>query len=1837
MLIPLFKRGKIANFKVFSSILILFLFFVSNLSAFTLTVQDKNGNPVSGFRWLLEEDTTHWVNPGSPVHDSIGVNIHNSYNPVVDKGHSNTSSATINVPSTKRYYVSVLPDSGYTLSGAPVAPGQTNVKVIVNPLPLPTAQISVKVFEDNNPINNIWDNPVERGLENFIVTISDFAGPVSKDVFGNPLGTTYLKNPDGSYQLDPDGNPVVDQMGTGVIKTDSNGIAYVKNIPPGKYGVIVTPPTGEEWYQTSTIEGTPTIDAWVQADEPKTFIEGFGTGAQHVMFGFVRKFNNIPAGGTGNITGRLLYNHFSRPPKIQGFHQGPPIAECWVGLNDLTAVNKGLYAWPCNDDSTFTIENVPPGTYQLVYWDRPLDALFGMLTVIVPPGASGTGDNVDLGNILGFRWFGTLEGTVFYDSNENGFRDSGEVGIPEQTVNIRFRDGSLYQTTITDVNGEYSFPEVFPFFKWLVVEVDFARFKATGMTAAVDYGGEIPPANGWIVPSFGKLNPQPQAAINPNTGNNLSRTETGQVLTQAMHLFLNQTNVIDWGKKEYGPNENGGISGVVYYSTTRAENDPRFGVAEPWEPGVPRVVVNLYRDADGDGVIDDVNGNGIVERADVDNYPFGNFPGPEDIDWNGNRKLDYGDAIQTTTTDSWDDNKPKGCIQTRPVLHGKLAPECFDNFGTWNQVRPGVFDGGYAFNSYFPNGKKPRAQEIQGLPTGTYIVEVVPPKGYEIVKEEDKNVDFGESYTPGTKLLPPLCVGDPHLVPDELSLFPGVPTFYAGQIRPLCDRKQVQVSPGKNTSADFFIFTEVPKAARNVGFVNNDLTAEFNANTPNFGEKASPSWIPVSYRDYLGNEVNRVYTDEYGSYNALLPSTFTANIPAPSGMSPNMITIVLNDPYLPDGSIDPFYDPSYSVTPWTFQFMPGTTTYTDTPLVPVGAFAGFPSGYLDVNFPDKTPVIKSVLGPNGGPVACNVGDTIILTSAGFVNVPNPQYSPNSVGVKPYILRDYGFGNITGTVSIGNVNLNIVSWNNYTITATIPAGATTGDIKVIRGDNNVASQNKIKFYIDFSGNLCNNSIFVTSGQSIQTAVDNAAPGSTIFVAPGEYKENVIVYKPLRIIGSGEATIISANPSPATRISNWHDKIKNLLGIADTAQFVPKEAPGFFVMGNVPPANGGAPFGSLNPALIENFLITGSVSGGAIYVDRDVSYLTINNNIIKGNQGIYGGGIVIGTPGIPLGSNNSNITITNNKIVKNSGVQGGGGISVFAGSDNYTIQDNIIIANLTRGIGGAGILHYGLSNNGTIKNNKILFNEAFFGGPAQCDGAGIYVGGEVAPGGGGLTAGAGNVVIHGNLIQGNLAGSGSGGGIRLAFVNGQDVYNNPADPNQWYSVEIYNNFIVNNVAAYMGGGISLQDVTKAFIVNNTIANNDSTATAAAAFTIPNSFNSAPQPAGIVSNIHSLNLRNIAGFTQTYTDPVLVNNIIWQNRSFYNDASLNGGAGGLAPNPAKQYWDLAVTGIIPEPSLNPQHCILTDNTGYDVTNISLDPKFIRSYKNRLITSAVLDEGGNFISVRIEPLIEEAGNYHLQVASPARDRGDSTIQSLSSILLNDIDGEARPNPLIYNIYDTVDPNDPAVDIGADEIYVYKGVALLTPVGGESYPSGSSIRIAWAAEPAATKFDIYFSANNGRTWQIVATGITGNNYLWTTVPVPKSNLKNCLIKVIAFNSANVEIGRAVSSKFNIEVVRLTQPNGGEVYTSGQTVSINWTTNATIAPVAKVSLQYKTGGFFWKTITTMNGNPGTYNWTIPSVTKTLSKVHVRVILRKANGISVGWDVSDSFFTINPAP
>ncbi|MBE0576913.1 MAG: hypothetical protein IH613_13585 [Desulfuromonadales bacterium] len=1708
------------------------LFLSPPVQAFTLHVIDGQTNtPMTdtAFRWMVEVDNTFNTVPGAEVTDQLSFAIHNSYAPVAmltdgspAKGDGSAGTASVNVGTAGRYYVTVMPNSGYAIGGAQVPVGATDVYVYVEPYPLPTAQITVFVFKDHWPINNapdLVDN--EPGLGGATLIISDAAGPLWQDAFGNPLGTMYdeacvatafdpetcattigdgvlttltVEDYCGSLGLEVNTDPLVAGYCVDIADPVPNpnlnpynlmpGEAIVKYIPPGKYGIVVNPPNdGKEYILTSTIEGTPTVDAWVLANEAPFFVEQFGAASPwHAFFGFVTPAElpwvatpPVPGEGEtfGSLSGENRFNHFARPPNNQAFAIGPPVDNCWVGVNDAVT-GQGLYAASCEEDSTFTISGIPEGQYELVTWDLPLDALFSFHAFQMPETIDVNGEPVDPPNynidngageprvFLSSRWFGTLKGNIFVDGNENGFPDDDMGGLIDQAVNLRFRDGTIYQATVSDPAGDYELTEVFPFFKWLIAEVDFLRYKATGMTAAADMGGPIPLADGWVSPSFDALTPQPQTTDgsfdgppidNPNTGNNLSRTEEGEVLTQAIQLYLTQTNVIDWGKNFYGPgpdgvagtldDENGGISGIVYYAVTRAEDDPRYAAAETWEPGIPNVQMNLYHDDVAPfGTIDCLDEFGdplpvseqltcTPELADIDNPPFSNFPGAEDIDHNSNGTFDYGDAVQITYTDSFDDNKPTGCIQDLPVVHGNAVTPCFDGYGTWNQVRDGVFDGGYAFGDHYERGMRvgvPGGDAPIPLQSGTYIVEAGTPHGYIQVREEDKNVDFGDEFIPSTQALPPVCVGEPRTVPPYLSLWtddagailPDVSFSvadlsapFSGDVRPLCDRKQVSLRSGLNAAAEFFFFTKVPKAARGVGFINNDLAPEFNMASPAFGEKMAPSWLPVSLRDWNGREVARTYSDEFGSYEFLVPGSYTVNQASPTGVTLAMYNIILNDPLKPNPANptgaripDEWHATEYSVPPWVFQFETGRTSYIDSPIVPTAAFVGYPSTPLDVNPPSGIPVIFSVNQSGGvGAVVCAPGDQIVITSQGTVDG-----------------RDNGFGSIPGTVFLSGIRLPVApgDWTNTSITATVPAGVPSGTLTVTRGDNDNTSVLGTEVLVGG----CTNDLFVDANngvddpaggtseapfKTIQYAIDSdqASAGTRIFVTEGTYNEQVILYKEVSLIGSGVGTVINSRPAVQSLIQVWRDKLTALGGTPDAAI----EVPGIMI--TFPELI--YPLGRTHEAeiVIEGFKITGGTVGGGIYVLDNGANAEIRNNLITGNQGQLGGGITVGIPGA-ANVNNTGIHIHKNQVFTNSGVNGGGGVVLYEASHNYLVENNVILGNFSRG-NGAGISHVGNSDGGRIQANVIALNENFYFAPGpNGDGGGIYIGN--------IGDGTGSVVIDANLIKSNLTGSGFGGGIRIEGLNS-------ADTDVDYTAEIYNNIIVNNVAAMAGAGISLQDAAFVSIVNNTIAHNDSTSTALLAFPNTNLNASVPMPAGIQANVHSAGLAAALG--TNVPNPVLVNNIVFQNRSFYHEG-LNVGSNALVDT---GYWDLGITGqAVPGTSaLNPVSSVLSSLTGafgedYNDggSNIISDPAFNLGYFNTLQSAATLDEGGNNISVRFDELDLTFGNYHLTGTSPAIDVGAAVV---APELAMDYDGDVRPQG-------------GAPDIGADEIPVP------TPIG---------------------------------------------------------------------------------------------------------------------------------------------------------------------------------------------
>lgn len=1719
--------------------------------ALTLSVVGSDGTPVTAYRWTLEEDRTYDVIPGVADPNTLSVSFHVSYMPVVQSGDE---SSPPRVDATKRYFVSVLPKStGYTNGGGQIARGQTAATVIVNKGPIPTAQVRVRVFRDSNPLNGMWDNE-EPGLAGFEVTIEDAGGRYGMsaahqlmDAFGNQLGTIYA--PCSAEQCD---SYEIAQMGNGFVLTDADGYAVIPNLSPGKYGVKVRPPGGQAWVQTTTIEGTPTIDAWVKANEPTYFAE-FGPPGPHADIGMAQATLDTTVLGAGagpfsSISGQVTNMHMSRPPDATMYSGAPfDFTRIWVALNAGTPGNGVLvYAQPTDEDGNFTIEGVPSGAYELVVFDSALDVIIAskVLNVTAPTALA-------LGELPVFPWFTRQYHYVFEDTDQDGFRDADEVGIPEQAINLRFRDGSMYQSSATDGSGFVPFEEVFPFFNWLVAEVDYTRFKATGVTVVVDGGGNPNANTNWpaevnVDADPRILSPQPQS----ENGGASYRTETGPVLLEAFQGFIGQTSVFNWGKAPFAPaasvvgdvnaapfdvfnpgepgsgdidgNGNGtfdvdqfhgGVSGIVHYSITRAENDPRWGAAEPWEPGIPRVRVQL---------------------------------------WDQTRTR----LLNEVTTDSWDDSIPIGC-QGEVFTYLGRATDCYDGLRNFNQVRPGVFDGGYAFFSVL----EPQVNPLTGapvpieertierpLPAGRYVVKVVVPDGYRLVKEEDKNVDFGEEYIPqefyltgyplgdggaseppptvsvdAAPLAAPFCVGSLHEVPAELALFPGVASAYGGDQRPLCDAKVVDLRNGQNPGVNFFLFTEAPIAGHIVGFVLDDTANEFDPNSPQFGEKFAPPFLPIAVRDWTGREVARTMTDRYGVYNVLVPSTFTANAPIPSGMSPSMLTTCINSPMMPgpNGTMvpDPHFNKSYSNFCYTLQFMPGTTTYLDTPVLPSAAFAGPDQFPVDAELPTETPVIASVNGTalNIGPyvVAGTAAQrTIEIRSAGSVEVPNPAYGGVGGTQPKMITRDYGFGSsaLSGEVRLGDIPLAVTSWSNASITAVVPATLRTGELTVTRClvRSGAACTSSKRTVMGITLTVATPAMHtarpphvVAAGQTIQSVIDSAStqPGDLVLVPPGHYQEMVVMSKPVRLQAWGSpVTTIDAVFAPAEKLQAWRDRVGSLLA-ANADYLVPDqvnilgappfadeilaaalggEAAGVTVLGrNLPTGPLGECLTAANPlmpaneafclqnenagttgaavlranARIDGFQIIGSQQDAGVAVNGNARFLRIANNDIHNNSGNYGGGVRLGHPGAPLpladeDARNGDVVIHNNVITQNAGntTEGGGGIAIGTGAERYLVSENFVAANFTAGQ-GAGIAHIGLSSGGVIDRNTVIFNEGF-NQAAVRSGGGIFVGGRPAVVGG-ITPGAGSVRISNNVVQGNQAGTGDGGGIALDGVNGADVQAFSAASGLRYRVSLFNNTIANNVAALAGGGVSVHDAHYVDIVHDTIVRNDSLATSGAAFTAGPT-QSAPQPAGVVSRGHTPALVQALGAGEpAFSNPRIANAIVWQNRSYYVGL-VTGGVQvpaapapaptfGLIRNAAMPFWDLGVLGAAAGSTLNPIYSVLTSTAGYAASNIATEPTFLAAYFNGprnpniiapeltigIQTPAAFDEGGNFIRPIFGPLTLEHpagppffggrfGDYHLRTAGTIGlgliplFGGDAT--SVPSALATDIDAQQRP-----------------------------------------------------------------------------------------------------------------------------------------------------------------------------------------------------------------------------------
>jgi hypothetical protein len=1608
----------------------------------------------------------------------------------------------------------------------------------------------------------------------------DVAGQQTFDSYGMPLSNWLLGRtgcPDGlnTQTNGTDNSSAVGHI-VGVVYTCPNdpnfgtpqadpakyalaGHALIKNVTPARYDVIAHPGAaregaGEIWWQTETLEGTPAQDAFAGVKEPVYFQE-FGPPGFHTTIGFVnpdnvKKFAHDSGldTGPGTVKGKITSQHMSRPSNTvlhdSGSYDLLSSTTCQVALNSQAGDGPAIAIGSCNGDGTFQLDNIPSGDYELVIWDQWLDQIIQFEAVTVPAATVAVPKPVvDKGDIPVLSWFTQYDQNIYVDSNGNGKYDAGEKGISNVTMTTRYRDGGISNQTATDSNGNGLLAELFPLFNWYVTEADTTRFKQTGVNLIVDAGG----ATDTTDDGAGLWSSQYTDCIagdSVSTPCSSNRVDLPGAYSYGIQGFISQRTTINWGRTPYAAGENGGIAGIVVNSTTRPFDDQRYNVQTLWEPLVPRVQVNLYRRTV-------VNGVETLEKVDS------TFTSSFDDSVNAVDPITGKSIMQCPGQDPAD---PFFLV----TLGGNDQFRCYDGWHNWNQAQPAPYDGRYQFPSATYVGNHPLTaaqiaakQTLVSLPPGDYVVEAVTPDGWDVVKEEDKNILNGDTFAdpPVTQfagignvfILPdqatlnnanpynlktadgfannattnlgvissltnqPECVGSLHRVPDYLSLFPtgGLVAPFAGMDRPLCDRKLVKLGDQMQASATFFVFTEVPLAANGAGIILDDASSEFNAAAPDFGEKASVPFVPVSIKDFNGREISRNYSDQWGTYNTMTPSSYLVNPPTPSGYGPNMLITCINDPgpiaELNSSGVatgrmitDPQYNPAYSNFCYTLPFMPGRTTYLDTPVLPIAAFA---AGYnpADCAYPDATPAISRVDGDGVGPYVSAVGKTLTIKSLGDQQVQNPAYSgpfaANGPTSKRLLTRHYGFGNGTGKVTIGGISQNVTSWADDTITVTVAAGTPATSELVVTTLAGKSTIDAVTVTIEATSPKRVPAAYPT----IQAAVDAATPGDLILIDAGTYNELVIMWKPVRLQGVGAASvIINAAKYPTSKLDVWRPTINSLFAIDGTtgnqtgvAQVDPlptqeitggvvllepsvlgtEEGAGITVLAKDLPANqcsGGATstFGRritesnfrCAKSRIDGVSITGGDSGGGIYVNGWAHNLEIANNRIYGNAGAFNGGVRVGIPYLQIDSfptnaqgnvqttngrirglgYNTGVNIHHNAITKNGTVEApigsggaGGGVSMCSGTDGYLVNHNWICGNFASSDGG-GVGHIGFSQNGKITDNQILFNQSFQQ-TTSTHGGGIAVIGEPAIGGT-VSLGTGDVTITGNVIRGNFAEVGHGGGIRLAQVNGADLSAGGDGDGRWHKVTIVNNIIDNNVAGYSGGGIALADALRVTITNNTVASNDSAGIAgsllAGGTPLPAEVPGAPgtgtpSPAGISSELTSaVVLAELSSNSQRNANRVsqpqaFVNNVIWKNRSFYysgdgklcsaNSANvltcktLTYGAGN-APEQATtgqcannaDYWDIGVVGdtsVVPSSNsqrrLVPMFSVLTSVAGYTGnSNLSADPVLQDLYCNgsrvmpelpsvinppalkSLAVAATVDEGANYVNLRFGPL---------------------------------------------------------------------------------------------------------------------------------------------------------------------------------------------------------------------------------------------------------------------------
>jgi|GEM_PF-1429530 len=252
--------------------------------------------------------------------------------------------------------------------------------------------------------------------------------------------------------------------------------------------------------------------------------------------------------------------------------------------------------------------------------------------------------------------------------------------------------------------------------------------------------------------------------------------------------------------------------------------------------------------------------------------------------------------------------------------------------------------------------------------------------------------------------------------------------------------------------------------------------------------------------------------------------------------------------------------------------------------------------------------------------------------------------------------------------------------------------------------------------------------------------------------------------------------------------------------------------------------------------------------------------------------------------------------------------------------------------------------------------------------------------------------------------------------------------------------------------------------------------------------------------------------------------------------------------------------------------------------------------------------DNGSSWETIEISTAND--GSYNWTVPGTPLDISEDCLVRISGV-----DGDLVPSDVSDAVFSITEPTSPAITV-------------TSPNGGENLMVGLIHEITWTSTGEIETVMIEYSADNGVSWEMVATSTPNEgSYEWT---VPDNLSDDCRVRITGEDSDNSPSDTS-DAAFSIipwsPQITVTYPNGGEVFYAGKWQETTWTSPTTIA---NVKIEYSIdNGATWNGIITSTVNDGHHKFIVPE------NPSETCLIRVSDTDGELSDISDAVFAIEP--